>query len=337
MPRIAIVILNWNGMLFLQQFLPVLVKNTPSDMAEIIVADNHSSDNSVSWLSQNHPSIRIIQLEKNYGFAEGYNLAVQQCSNELILMLNSDVEVSANWLSPLLTAMDNQNYAAVMPKILSHTDKQRFEYAGASGGFIDSYGYPFCRGRVFDSIETDNGQYNSTTEVFWTSGACMMVRRSVFIQAGGFDADFFAHMEEIDLCWRIQRLGLKLKVIPDSCVYHVGGGTLPNESSHKLFLNFRNNLFLLYKNLPDNKLLRIIISRLILDTVAAMMYLLKGQGQFFIAVFKAHLAFYKSLNNLKKKRLANPVERIQLTGMYKTSIVAAYFYHNKKKFTDLSE
>ena len=336
MPKTAVVILNWNGADFLRQFLHKLLEFTPDEEAEIIIADNASTDDSVIWLNLHHPSIRIIQLDKNYGFAGGYNEAISQCEHEHILLLNSDVEVTKNWLQPLLKAIKDKETAAVMPKILSFNNREEFEYAGASGGFIDKYGYPFCRGRLFDHLETDKGQHNNSIEVFWTTGACMLIKREIFTKAGGFDADFFAHMEEIDLCWRLQRMGMKLKVVPESHVFHVGGGTLSKESTYKLFLNYRNNLFLLYKNLPDKRVFRIIFARMILDGASALMYLFKGQGKLFTTVFKAHIKFHQAKAQLRKKRQNNPVNETPLTGMYSGSIVLAYFIRRKKKFQDLN-
>lgn len=336
MPKVAVVILNWNGQQFLEQFLPALIKHTPEEIAEIIIADNGSTDNSLNWLKKNHPHIRLIEFQENYGFAGGYNKAIDLCDHELILLLNSDVEVTENWLAPLYSAMDDQEIGAVMPNVLSWENKHYFEYAGASGGFIDKYGYPFCRGRIFDQIEKNEGQFKKQLDVHWATGACMMVRNELFKKVGGFDADFFAHMEEIDLCWRIRLAGHKLLVIPDSEVYHVGGGTLPNESSTKLYLNFRNNLYLLFKNLPKNKVFPIIFSRLILDGVAAAKYMFAGKFGFMAAIFRAHKSFFSQLKNLRQKRLKMPVGNDESVELYPKSIVVQFYLRGKKKFTDLN-
>ncbi len=335
MANTAIIVLNWNGHDFLQKYLPSLVTNTPLDQAEVIVADNASTDDSIVWLEKQYPQVSILALDKNYGFAGGYNRAIEQCEHEFILLLNSDVEAPEGWFQPLMASMSDQQVAAVMPKIRSISDPDRFEYAGAAGGFIDHYGYPFCRGRIFDSVEPDEGQYNTTIPVFWTTGACMLVRRSVFLQAGGFDDDFYLHMEEIDLCWRMQRLGYTMLVNPESVVYHLGGGTLANESSNKLFLNYRNNLFLLFKNLPPNELGRVLIVRLLLDGLAGVMYLLTGKPKYMAAVLRAHFKFYTSFKLLRKKRKANQTYPKTLQGRINKSIVLSYFLQGEKKFNSL--
>ncbi len=335
MSHTAVMILNWNGQDFLEQFLPILIQYTPSALADIIIADNNSSDGSRDWLKRNHPQVRVIKLGKNYGFAEGYNRAIAACSHDNLVLLNSDIEVTDNWLPPLLASFEDSTIAAVMPKILSQTNRDQFEYAGASGGFIDRFGYPFCRGRIFDSVEKDSGQYDSPIPVFWTTGACMLIRREVFEEAGGFDPDFFVHMEEIDLCWRLQRLGYTLLVNPASSVYHVGGGTLANDSSRKLYMNYRNNLFLLYKNLPDHQLFPVLASRLILDGVAAAMYLLTGRWRYVTAVLRAHLKFYLGMRKLHAKRRQNPVQRARLRGIFNQSIVIQYFLMGNKSYKDL--
>ena len=336
MPSVAVLILNWNGKHFLEQFLPDLVEHTPSRLAEIIIADNGSTDNSLAWIRASYPQIRIIEFSENHGFAGGYNLAIDACKHEHILLLNSDVEVSQGWLEPLVAGLKDPGVGAVMPKILSCERRDHFEYAGASGGFLDKYGYPFCRGRIFDQLEPDLKQYNTPLEVHWTTGACMLIRREVFVSIGKFDADFFAHMEEIDLCWRIRRSGLKLFVIPESQVYHVGGGTLPNESAAKLFLNFRNNLFLLYKNLPEGKLISTIFIRLILDGVAAAKYLVSGKFTFIAAIFRAHMSFFGSLKSLNIKRLTTMKQSSSETRFYPKSIVFQFYLRGKKKFSDLN-
>lgn len=335
MPSVAVLILNWNGKHFLKQFLPALIKHTPSELAEIIIADNGSNDDSLSWIRTCYPHINIIELGKNYGFAGGYNLAIDSCKHEYILLLNSDVEVSQGWLEPLIAGLKDPEVGAVMPKVLSWDKRTHFEYAGACGGYLDKYGYPFCRGRLFDMVEPDLGQYDKTLEVHWTTGACMLIRRNVFISVGKFDADFFAHMEEIDLCWRIRRSELKLFVIPASQIYHVGGGTLPNESPAKLYLNFRNNLYLLYKNLPQEQLFSIIFIRLLLDGVAAVKYLLSGKFRFTTAIFKAHMSFFGSIHKLKLKRLDVSAKNSGICRLYPGSIVYQFYLKGIKKFSDL--
>jgi len=336
MNKTAIVILNWNGLQHLHDFLPILIENTPVDLAEIIVADNSSSDESLVWLKETWPQIRIIEFDKNLGFAGGYNKAIEQIQHELIVILNSDIKVSPDWLAPLLKHFDDPQVGAVMPKILSYANPEQFEYAGASGGFIDKFGYPFCRGRMFNHIETDLQQYNEVRPVFWTTGACMVIRRASFMDAGGFDSDFFAHMEEIDLCWRMQNRGQKLLVEPDSAVYHVGGGTLPNENPYKIYLNFRNNLYVLLKNLPSGMLVRILFIRFVLDGIAALQFLATGKPRFSLAVLKAHSTFYsnfrKTLNKRQGKQIQNPQS---LDGFYSRSIVVDNFIRKKRAFSEL--
>ncbi len=335
MTKVGVLILNWNGQQFLEKFLPSLIEYTPNDIAEIIVADNGSSDNSLAWITKQYPQLRTIELHKNHGFAGGYNLAIEKCSHEYILLLNSDIEVSPGWLEPLINAMEVPGIGAVMPKILSFQHKTHFEYAGASGGFLDKYAYPFCRGRIFDELESDMGQYDNSVEIHWTTGACMLVQRETFNQLGGFDTDFFAHMEEIDLCWRIRQSGLKLLVIPKSKVYHVGGGTLSNESPHKLYLNFRNDLFLLYKNLPKGQLFSTVLTRLLLDGLAAVKYLISGKFSFMASIFKAHQSFFGQMSHLKKKRSALIIQQTHKVELYPRSIVLEFFLRAKKKFSDL--
>jgi GT2 family glycosyltransferase len=339
MPKTAIVILNWNGKNFLAQFLPALVKNSQNTDSEIIVADNGSKDDSIEFLTSNFPDIKRIILDKNYGFTGGYNRALAQIDSQYFVLLNSDVEVTSNWLNPLIEILDSDSsVAAVMPKILSYSTKDEFEYAGAAGGFIDKYGYPFCRGRILGTIEKDHGQYNDTREVFWATGACFVVRADLFKKLGGFDDDFFAHMEEIDLCWRFKNLGYKIMYCSNSSIYHVGGGTLPNTNPFKLYLNFRNNLFLLYKNLPKNKFFVTLLSRMILDGISAGLFLAKFSFSSFMAVLKAHLHFYRSLKQLRLKRKTIIEQTIKTTHpeMLQESIVFDYFVMKKKVFDKLT-
>jgi len=339
MAKTAVVILNWNGKKFLEQFLPALTKFTDDPDTEIIIADNHSTDHSIAFLNENYPALRIIQLDKNYGFTGGYNKALQHVKAKYYVLINSDIEVTENWLNPLIDLMDSDDkIAASQPKIKAYHQKKYFEYAGASGGFIDKFGYPFCRGRIIDTLEKDNGQYDDIREVFWASGACMVIRADLFHHLGGFDDDFFAHMEEIDLCWRLKNSGFKIFVNPKSEVFHVGGGTLP-VSPFKLYLNYRNNLFLLYKNLPHGKLFGKIFIRLILDGLSSIIYLLGLSFRNFTAVFKAHIHFYQSLKKLRIKRnelllnyrIRNHREILQ------RSILIKYFFRKIKFFAQLKE
>jgi len=301
--RIAIVILNWNGVEMLRQYLPVVIEQSRND-ADIIIADNASTDESVAFLHSNYPDIRIIQLDKNYGFAGGYNRALQQVDAEYYLLLNSDVKPAAHWLEPLAAFMDaNKDAAACQPKILSIADPTSFEYAGACGGFIDRYGYPFCRGRIFNSVERDEGQYDDIIEVVWASGACLFIRSVDYWSCGGFDERFFAHNEEIDLCWRLHLMGRKIYCVPQSKVWHVGGGTLPKGNPMKTFLNFRNNLTMLYKNLNDSDLKRVMRMRTVLDYIAAAkMLLLDRNAAECKAVFKARRAFRRWLPDFAATR-----------------------------------
>lgn len=339
MVKTAIVILNWNGKKFLSQFLPYLIQNTQNTDSQIIIADNNSSDDSIEFLNTNYPTIRQIILDKNYGFAGGYNRALNQIEAKYFVLLNSDIEVTPDWLNPLIQLLDTDTQiAAVMPKILSIKNKTQFEYAGAAGGFIDKYGYPFCRGRIIGTVENDNGQYNDIKEIFWATGACMVVRAELFKKYNGFDDDFFAHMEEIDLCWRFKNAGYRILYCPNSTVYHVGGGTLPNDNPFKLYLNYRNNLFLLYKNLPNKKFYRTFITRMFLDGVSAFVFLVKFSFPSFIAVLKAHLHFYKSLKQLRLKRKNVLEQAVKTTHpeILQESIVYNYFVKQNKIFDKLS-
>lgn len=306
MKKVAVVILNWNGADMLRKFLPSVVKRTNSDLAEVYVADNGSTDNSIDMLKSEFPSVGLISFKENYGFAGGYNKVMEYVNAEYVVLLNSDVEVTERWIEPVLAYMElHDDVAACQPKILSFHDKSKFEYAGASGGFIDKYGYPFCRGRVFDSLETDNGQYDTPTDVFWASGAAMFVRRKVYMEVGGLDSRFFAHMEEIDLCWRLLSRGYRLVCVPGSKVYHVGGATLKKENPRKTYLNFRNNLLMLYKNLPSDELTRIMSVRSLLDYLAVIFYILKFDFSNAKAVIKARRDYFSMLNDFKSSRDEN--------------------------------
>ena len=291
MSRTAVVILNYNGEKLLQQFLPSVIQH--SSEAEIIVADNNSSDQSISFVQQTFPQIRIIQLDQNYGFCGGYNRALKQVVADYYVLLNCDIEVTSQWLVPMISLLDNDpTIAAVQPKVLSYQNKNKFEHAGAAGGFIDSLGYPFCRGRIFDYVEEDQGQYNDQREVFWATGACLMIRSEAFKKFGGFDEDFFAHMEEIDLCWKLQRAEQKVFYCGKSTIYHVGAGTLSYRNPKKVFLNFRNGLSLLFKHLNAGELIYKLPLRILLDVIAALQFLIKGEAGSFAAVIRAHGNFF---------------------------------------------
>jgi len=330
MTKLAIVILNWNGQKFLSQFLPALLRFTP-DYAEVIVADNASCDNSVSFLKETYPTVRIIQNNENGGFSKGYNEALRQIEAEYYCLLNSDIEVTENWIEPVTDLLDNHpDVAVVQPKLLSYKNKEFFEYAGASGGFLDFLGYPFCRGRVFENLEKDNGQHNSAMEVFWATGAAMFVRSTIFHKLNGLDEDFFAHMEEIDFCWRVKSLGFKVMVEPKSVIYHIGGGTLPKNSARKAYLNFRNNLFLLLKNLPKSRLFPVFLARFILDHIAALFFLFQGHIKDTWAVYRAQLSFVRQFRKMKRKR--NNINPLAYKQTYQKSIVFGYYFMKKKRF-----
>ena len=335
--KVAVVILNWNGKGFLEQFLPsVFVCNTAG--SEIIVADNASTDDSIAFLKSTYPQVRVIQNAGNGGFAKGYNDALKLVESEYYVLLNSDVEVTPGWIDAVVRLMDgDKSIAACQPKIRSFYDKKIFEYAGAAGGFIDKFGYPFCRGRILDTLEEDTGQYDDVREVFWATGACLFVRAELYHKVKGFDEDFFAHMEEIDLCWRLKNLGHKIMYCPDSIVFHVGGGTLNKTSPKKTYLNFRNNLILLCKNHPPEYFLLKLKWRMILDGVAGMKFLFSGQFPHFMAVLKAHFSFYGSLGrSLKKRRsLKKGVKAYTTTAVYLHSIIADYYIRGKKTFREI--
>lgn len=337
--RVAVVILNFNGKKFLEQFLPSVTKHSVNH--KIIVADNNSADDSVEFLKNNYPAVQIIQNPSNSGFAEGYNEALKNVKEEFYVLLNSDVEVTVNWIENVISLMDSDpEIAACQPKILDYNNRNKFEYAGAAGGYIDKYGYPFCRGRVFNNLEEDKSQYNNSTEVFWATGACMFVRSKAFWEVGGFDGDYFAHMEEIDLCWRLKNIGYKIFVEPKSTVYHVGGGTLNKLSSRKTFLNFRNNLTTLTKNHPSVFLFFKIIFRMILDGIAAFKFLLDGQPAHFFAVIKAHFAYYAWLpKTLAKRKMAkeHPGFNYSMKKAYNGNMVLEHFIRKKKTFSELDQ
>lgn len=330
--KTAIVILNWNGKDLLEKFLPSVV-NFSSELATVYVADNASTDNSILFIKKNYPSIKIIENKINGGYAKGYNDALKHVDADIYCLLNSDIEVTKGWLSPILNLFkEEKNTAIIQPKLLDYKNKTKFEYAGAGGGFIDLYGYPYCRGRIFNYLETDNNQYNAISEIFWASGACLFIRANVYHQLGGFDEDYFAHQEEIDLCWRTQNLGYNIKYVGASEVYHVGGATLQETNPHKTFLNFRNSLLNVVKNVPKKWFLFVVFSRLILDGIAGLKFLIELRPVHTFAILKAHLSFYKNLNRFLKKR-----KQLQKKSDYNlhTSIVWQYFILGRKKFEDL--
>jgi len=333
MLKVAVVILNWNGRKFLQQFIPTVLDNLP-EYARLFVADNNSTDDSISFLKEQFPSVQLVINKENGGYAKGYNDALKKIKAEYYVLLNSDIEVTENWIEPIVELMDqNKNITATQPKIRAFHDKDRFEYAGAGGGFIDKYGYPFCRGRIFQELEVDQGQYDDRQEVFWASGACMFVRAEHFWQLNGLDGDFFAHMEEIDFCWRAKNIGYQIFYEPKSLVYHVGGGTLPKNNPRKTYLNFRNNFFLLYKNLESHRLYSVFMWRLLLDGVAGIKFLLDGQAKDTRAVLKAHFSFYTSISSLKKKRRA--LKQQKVGQIYQRNIVYEHFIRKIKTFDKL--
>ena len=337
--KIAVVILNWNGRKMLERYLSNVLTYSQED-ATVVVADNASTDDSVEWLRQHHPDVPLIVLEKNWGFADGYNQALAHIEAEYYVLLNSDVEVTHHWLTPLVEFMDSHaDVAACQPKLLAVHDHDSFEYAGACGGFIDRYGYPFCRGRIFDTVEQDNGQYDTAAEVLWATGACLMVRSNDYWEVGGLDGRFFAHNEEIDLCWRLRQRGRKVYCLPDSQVYHVGGGTLPKSNPHKTYLNFRNNLTMLYKNLPDNEWHKVSRMRLVLDYVAALkMLLLEHNVGEFKAVLRARKDFHRWKHDFDDDRrtiLSGRVEKSPLACRQPYSILWQYYLKGKKNYSQL--
>ncbi|HKJ07142.1 MAG TPA: glycosyltransferase family 2 protein [Flavobacteriaceae bacterium] len=331
--KIAIVLLNWNGKNLLEKFLPKVIEYSQIPNAEIVLADNASTDDSIDFVLQNFPSVKIIKNKNNEGFAKGYNLALKQVKADIYCLLNTDVEVTNNWLQPILEIFKNEvNTAAVQPKILDYKNKSYFEYAGAAGGFIDQFGFPFCRGRIFNEIEQDIGQYNNNDEIFWASGACLFIRAKVFKEANGFDEDFFAHQEEIDLCWRINNLGYGIKFCSQSTVYHVGGATLAPQNPKKTYLNFRNNLAMMVKNLPAKTAFFVLFFRLFLDGVASAKFLFSGKPKHAFAILKSHVSFYRDLFKNINKRTKNT----KITNYYKVrNIVWKHFVKGVNKFSEL--
>jgi GT2 family glycosyltransferase len=334
-PSVAIVILNWNGRSFLERFLPSVMSTSYSNK-RIIVADNASSDDSVDFLRDRYPQAEILQNSSNEGFAKGYNSALKQVKSDYYVLLNSDVEVEANWIAPVIQLMESDStIAACQPKILSYDDRRRFEYAGASGGWLDRFGYPFARGRIFEVCEQDNGQYDDVQQCFWASGAALFVRAELYHAVGGLDEFFFAHQEEIDLCWRLQLAGYKVFVQPASVVYHVGGGTLPQGNKRKTFLNFRNNLVMLAKNYPSSTALWKIPFRICLDMASALRGLLSGDRAYFVAILKAHFHFFGWLCFHKKRSVFPATKGLKPAGSYNGSVAWAYFIRKKDRFSEI--
>jgi GT2 family glycosyltransferase len=335
--KVAVVILNWNGIRFLEQFLPSVIAYNTS-YSKVILADNASTDNSVAFTEQNYPTVEIIKNSCNGGFSKGYNDALKQVDAEYYVLLNSDVEVTKGWIEEIILLMDSdQAIAACQPKIKAFADKKMFEYAGAAGGFIDKFGYPFCRGRILEHIEEDKGQYDDLREIFWATGACLFVRANCYHEVNGFDEDFFAHMEEIDLCWRLKNNGYKIMYCPDATVYHVGGGTLNKNSAKKTYLNFRNNLILICKNHPSKYIYLKLLLRMLFDGAAAIKFLFAGQFVHFIAVFRAHGSFYWMLNATLKKRqlIKKKIKYYTTTAVYLQSIVIDFYLRGKKTFKEI--
>lgn len=328
MKSIAVVILNWNGKKLLEEFLPSVVKY--SEGTTIYIADNASTDDSVSFLRTNYPDLKIIQNKGNFGYARGYNEALKSVEEDIYVLVNSDIEVTKDWLIPAIKLFDNDPETAILqPKILDYKNKTHFEYAGAAGGFIDKYGFPFCRGRIFETIEEDKGQYDTDIDLFWASGACFFIRKEIYRDLGGFDEDFFAHQEEIDLCWRAFNKNYKVRFCSDSVVYHVGGATLTTSSPRKTFLNFRNSLWMMIKNLPATKLIPILFIRMVLDGIAGIRFLVKGEFKHLFAILKAHLYFYLKLFYFLNKR-----ESKQYRNYYKTNSIIYLYYITKGKIFD---
>lgn len=333
-PKVSVVILNWNGRFFLEKFLPSVYNSTYPNI-EFVIGDNGSTDDSLDFVKANYPQIRIIQNDQNYGFAGGYNKVLEQVQADYYILLNSDVEVTTHWIEPVIEMMERENYVAAQPKIRAFHKKTHFEHAGGAGGYLDKWGYPFCRGRILHVTEEDRGQYDTEEEIFWATGAALFIKSSAWREAQGFDADFFAHMEEIDLCWRIKRLGHKIGYCPKSTVYHVGGGTLQTSNPKKTYLNFRNNLFMLHKNLPLGQALGIIFIRFWLDLLALIHFLVQGKGKDAWAISRSHQAFFTNFfkNSKKRKKYNVPFNK---KGLYKKSIIWDFYVNKIQKFSDLS-
>ncbi len=337
MPKsIAVAVLNWNGLELLKKYLPKLV-NDSNPLAQVYLIDNGSSDDSVAWTQANLPEVKNLVLDGNYGYAGGYNRALRELKEEIVILINSDIESTENWLEPIAKRFEAEpRLGALQPKILDLKDRGKFEYAGASGGYMDKLGYAFCRGRLFDDLEEDQGQYDSYQECFWATGACLAVRREAFEQVRGLYEPLFAHMEEIDLCWKMQLHDWKVAVEPKSVVFHLGGATLETASPRKTYLNFRNNLIILFLNLPPLEAMRIILSRLLLDGIAGLRFLSQGKWRFLVAILQAHFSFYGLFNKLYQERIKRKQKSFKNTrGVYKRSLILDFFAHGKKRFSEL--
>ena len=343
LPKVAVVILSWNGRKFLEQFLPSVVATTYAN-ADIYVADNFSTDDSVAFVKEHFPTVNVIALPENYGFPGGYNVALREVKADYYVLLNQDVEVTPGWIEPVIALMlSKPDCGAAQPKLRAFLNKKEFEYAGGAGGYMDAFGYPFCKGRLFDVMEEDQGQYDAPAEIFWASGAAMFIKANLYHELGGLDEYFFAHMEEIDLCWRLKNAGYSIWYCPDSIVYHVGGGSLPQGNPKKTYLNFRNNLILLYKNLPVGKVWPILIARFFLDFAALLRSLVSGNSADAAAISRAHRHFVSNLSWFRKRRIADDANLRKLSigaqnqkGTYKGSIVWQFFAAGKKKFSELA-
>jgi GT2 family glycosyltransferase len=334
-PLVSIVILNWNGRKYLEQFLPSVLASTYSNF-NVVVADNASTDDSIPFLQSYYPLVRVIPLKRNFGFSQGYNEALKMVEADYYVLLNSDVEVAPSWIEPVIELMErDRQVGACQPKLLQYHNRGSFEYSGASGGWIDLLGYPFARGRIFDNCEVDNGQYDAVEPVFWSSGAAMFVRAELYHRLGGLDEYFFAHQEEIDFCWRLQRAGFTVYCCPQSVVFHVGGGTLPKGNSRKVFLNFRNNLIMMAKNMRMGEAVWKIPLRLLLDVVSAVKSLVAGEGRYFTAVFRAHLAFFRWCVLVRRKRDHVPRRGDELKGYLTKSVVWAHFVKGRRVFSEI--
>ena len=330
MKKVAVIILNWNGLALLEKFLPSVCRYTNPELADIIIADNGSDDNSIAWIQKNHPEVKIMAFPQNYGYAEGYNRAIKALEYEYVVLLNSDVEATPAWIEPLVEYCDkNTDVAACQPKLKAYRQTNYFEYAGAAGGFLDRYGYAFCRGRIFDTIEKDYGQYNSITDIFWATGACLFIRRTEYLDAGGLDADFFAHMEEIDLCWRIHLAGYRISVVPQSTVYHLGGASLDAANPRKTYLNFRNNLLMLHKNLPCKEGKKTLFVRRLYDTLAFVRFALLGQFSHARAILRAHNDFRQMRKRYTEFPNTDLLKTFPESGR---NITIDYFLKGKKRF-----
>ncbi|MET6995899.1 glycosyltransferase family 2 protein [Chitinophaga defluvii] len=337
MPSVAVVILNWNGKAFLEKFLPSVCSSTYGNL-DLYVADNASTDDSVAFVKAHYPQIKLIQNKYNNGFAGGYNAALKEVEADIYVLLNQDVEVAPGWIEPVIAQMQQDpNIAACQPKMRAYHDQERFEYAGAAGGWMDILGYTFCRGRILYTTEVDHGQYNDAQDIFWATGAALFIRSACFREVGGFDDDFFAHMEEVDLCWRLQRAGYRVMYCPESVVFHVGGGSLPQGNPRKLYLNFRNNLMMLWKNLHSEDRWIVLSQRFFLDLLAAVKSLAAGKPKDMMAIFRAYRDYYKWRRKYVKKDTLPEKKLLAISGVFHGIMIWRYYFLNRKKFSDLNK